>query len=337
MSEPFSSEAGRASAVSKIQCLDGWRGLAIILVLLAHFFKPQLGVDFGRLGVCLFFVLSGRLMGDILFVRSVPIKLFFWRRLSRILPQFLLFIMVIFATGWSVAGGGVLNEFIPTLLFLRTYLPSDLGIWDSQLPIGHLWSLNVEEHTYIVLALIAVFSRRSVIVVPALLAMAAIGCILPVMYARHPNWAPHSGALGSEVASAYITAAAATFLLMKQGLVKLPGWLPYATFVAAILCFTPLVPWWATMISAPLLALSVNSLETAAVPIKQFFEMEWLRTAGLWSYALYLWQQPFYKYQHLFPPGVALILTVVVAYATLRLVENPVREYLNSRWTPRHG
>ena len=62
--------------------LDGWRGLAIVLVLQSHF---GLGGG-GRLGVALFFALSGYLMGGLLFVRKPPLRQFWRRRVARIVP-----------------------------------------------------------------------------------------------------------------------------------------------------------------------------------------------------------------------------------------------------------
>jgi peptidoglycan/LPS O-acetylase OafA/YrhL len=72
--------------------LDGWRGLAIIAVLIAHF-GPKSTAWMGALGVQLFFVLSGYLMGGLLFIKNVPLTDFFARRFSRVVPTFLLFIL----------------------------------------------------------------------------------------------------------------------------------------------------------------------------------------------------------------------------------------------------
>lgn len=55
------------SGMNRILYLDGVRGLAIVLLMVGHFLTTR-GVNFGRLGVELFFVLSGRLMAEILFV-----------------------------------------------------------------------------------------------------------------------------------------------------------------------------------------------------------------------------------------------------------------------------
>src|ERR1700761_7320849 len=64
---PTSEIAAPASMQHSI-LLDNWRGWAILLVLIGHFFETD-GDSLGRLGVELFFVLSGRLMADLLFVK----------------------------------------------------------------------------------------------------------------------------------------------------------------------------------------------------------------------------------------------------------------------------
>ena len=83
------------SELRRIDYLDGWRGLAIFLVLQGHFFAIQ-GWHSGRMGVDIFFCLSGLLMSRILFQRRVPLTTFYKRRISRIIPAFLLFLLIVF-------------------------------------------------------------------------------------------------------------------------------------------------------------------------------------------------------------------------------------------------
>ena len=78
---------------SRLAYLDGWRGLSITLVLIGHFF-PVPGINLGVLGVEFFFVLSGRLMAEILFIERYPLKKFFKRRFSRIYPALLVYVLV---------------------------------------------------------------------------------------------------------------------------------------------------------------------------------------------------------------------------------------------------
>jgi len=74
-----------------IAYLDGWRGLAIISVLVAHFSGPSSVAWMGGFGVALFFALSGFLMGRLLFIKRVALADFFARRFNRIIPTFFSF------------------------------------------------------------------------------------------------------------------------------------------------------------------------------------------------------------------------------------------------------
>ena len=85
------SASGAVTKVQHVPVLDAWRGAALVLLFIGHFF-PIYRWDCGALGVELFFVLSGFLMGQILFVRKTPLKTFYQRRISRILPAAYVFL-----------------------------------------------------------------------------------------------------------------------------------------------------------------------------------------------------------------------------------------------------
>ena len=134
----------------RLKQLDALRGLAVILVLGHHVTWNPLWVRFGWSGVDLFFVLSGFLISGLLFREykqygNIHILRFWTRRALKIYPAYYL---LIFATvagrmlaktpiGWS--------HIWPDLIFVQSYVP---GTW------GHLWSLAVEEHFYILLPLL---------------------------------------------------------------------------------------------------------------------------------------------------------------------------------------
>ena len=144
---------------NRIPYLDGWRGIAICLVLAQHFFIPIDSplVFLGMFGVDFFFVLSGMLMSRILFEKRMNLKLFYKRRVSRIFPVFIIFVVVSYTFAYF-AGKSEAKNFLYSLFFIRTYLPFDDHIWHTDLAIGHLWSLNVEEHCYVLLSFITLFS-----------------------------------------------------------------------------------------------------------------------------------------------------------------------------------
>ena len=79
-----------------IKTLDGLRGIAVILVILAH----GLIINCGWLGVQLFFVLSGYLITKILlndtnYTVGFYLKRFYWRRALRIFPIYFLYLFVL--------------------------------------------------------------------------------------------------------------------------------------------------------------------------------------------------------------------------------------------------
>jgi len=86
--------------MKRIPSLDGFRAISIFIVILSHCslakgFPDKLApyVDFGRLGVTIFFVISGFLITHLLLIEDaannqISIKNFYIRRAFRILPVF---------------------------------------------------------------------------------------------------------------------------------------------------------------------------------------------------------------------------------------------------------
>ncbi len=152
--------AGEASGGGNhVASLDGWRGLSLITVFIGHF--TAFG-DVASLGVEMFFVLSGRLMADILILRREPIGTFFWRRASRILPVLWLYIAVVFV-GLTVSGlyqdGG--RDSLAGAWAAFSFTSNYLDAAHITFFYDHTWSLAVEEHCYLALGLIAVLVARS--------------------------------------------------------------------------------------------------------------------------------------------------------------------------------
>lgn len=324
----------KTAASERTGYLDGWRGLAIALVLEAHFYS-LLPLDTGRLGVDVFFCLSGFLMSGILFIRRQSLRKFYKRRISRILPIFTIFVLSIYAFAYYEGLAFTRIEFVSTLLFLRTYIPSHPGIWGSGIPIGHLWSLNIEEHCYIfmsILILIRVLRGREGIALLFSGTMCiAIGLVYVKLGARAPKW----GELGTEVAGSYLLISAGYRLLCERLRPFVPPWLPLLTLVAAVICYSNLVPWWCSRIFSPfLLAFTVNHLSESSKWFKAFLATPTLRFLGIWSFSIYLWQQPFYDYKAVFPggPSVALGCAMVAGLLSFYVLEQPSRSWLNRNW-----
>jgi peptidoglycan/LPS O-acetylase OafA/YrhL len=146
-------------AAKYIPTLNGWRAVAVLLVIAAHSstmlqnsgtkIGSVLAVAFYRgVGVDLFFALSGYLICTLLLREksrygSINLAAFYTRRAFRILPPLLIYLSVISVLFFR----GIITEIDPqeivaSALFFRNYVT---GSWYT----GHFWSLAIEEHFYL--------------------------------------------------------------------------------------------------------------------------------------------------------------------------------------------
>ena len=146
--------------------LDVLRGIAILMVVACHFpLVSEIGnagklhhlgtvlVRFGWSGVDMFFVLSGFLVGGLLFneIRArgtLDIKRFLVRRAFKIWPLYYTLIAYWFVrrltSGHSFAE--VVDMYWPNLFHIQNYFIDK--------PSAHTWTLAVEEHFYLALPLV---------------------------------------------------------------------------------------------------------------------------------------------------------------------------------------
>jgi peptidoglycan/LPS O-acetylase OafA/YrhL len=319
-----------------IPYLDGWRGLAIACLLAGHFF-PLHGIYLGTLGVHLFFLLSGFLMAKLLFVRRVTIGSFYRRRISRVFPSVYAFIVAMVALQALVALPLNWDEILPAATFTNNYLFTPQAA--SVMPFGHIWSLSVEEHSYVILSLVALGDRAGWLrarPVVGLLALASAA--FSVMYwiafpAAQVNWFLR---LHTEVSSFGIFAS--SYLLLRLDGLRL-GRVPLAACVAILALAVAAHWWWAAMpvtmiIGVGAFALAINLLHLAPGVMHAVMSLAPLRRLGIWSFSLYLWQQPFYEQvrSHGLHPVVGLALALGTGIVAHYLLEKPARTWLNRHW-----
>ncbi len=317
------------------QYLDGWRGLAIAFLLVGHFF-PVEGLGLGSFGVSLFFVLSGLLMARLLFEKTVPLDVFFRRRVARVFPVALVFILAM-VIAYLIAGRQIdWLDVAAAATFTNNYIESGTGPW--RMPLGHLWSLSVEEHSYIILGLVAAAARRQlanprVMVIAATVIAALFGVYYQLVSTEVELFRLN---LHTEVAAYGLFASAAIVLCFSgRKIPQLPGWLFVFLFG-----FSLAAHWWSvpaavrTIAGVGALALAVNLLSAAPKWLHAVLSIWPLRQLGVWSFSLYVWQQPFYMYYHNYGMSlpVALGLTFACALASFYLIEQPCRNWLNERW-----
>jgi len=319
-------------AHAHVDYLDGWRGLAILLVLQNHFLPIQ-GFDTGELGVDIFFGLSGLLMSNLLFVKRIPLQAFYKRRVSRILPAFVLFVLVAYGTAAWLGNARSGLEIISTLTFLRTYIPAVPNIWSTGLPIGHLWSLNVEEHSYVFLSLIALSAAARGRETWILAIVSALMMGLYHIYQMSPSMATTSFEIRTEIAATFLLLSAGYFLVRNHFAHLVQWWMPLAAIPIAALGYSDRFHWWVGAIVSPIaLAFSVNHLQQAPKLFLEFLSSTGMRYMGLWSFSIYLWQQPFATYKTALPPGVAPAGALLAGLISYYIVEKPSRAWINAHW-----
>jgi len=329
----MSSKTGNPKLTKHIPYLDGWRGTAIICVLCGHFS----GVDaLGGLGVSIFFVLSGFLMSRILFVERIPLRVFYRRRFARIVPVFWLYLVVVFLGGWIFLHRFNLAEMLSTAVFFRTYWP-ETSIAKSDVPIEQIWSLNVEEHCYIVLSLLSLLAIRfGESRARFVLTVCSALCILFfVFYKYYPPVAQSQFNYRTEVAALPLLLSCSVFLWARRHSFKVHRVVPLGCFLGAfgVALFSTSV--FASYVgTAVLLAVSVNTLSVAPPWALAVLSNPVLRWFGVCSYSIYLWQQIFYFFQPhaanwpyfgIFAVG----STLLIASGSFYFFERPMREWLS--------
>jgi peptidoglycan/LPS O-acetylase OafA/YrhL len=160
--------------------LDLLRALAIIVVVIYHtgifgFTLPGRVHRFGWIGVDLFFVLSGYLIGGQLLAslaraQGVNFGRFFARRALRILPAY----FVVLAIYFCLPPMREFPEISPLWKFLISV--QNIGLRGGT-AFSHAWSLAIEDQFYLVLPLLLLFVsrwKRAGVVVPCLVILGGL-------------------------------------------------------------------------------------------------------------------------------------------------------------------
>jgi peptidoglycan/LPS O-acetylase OafA/YrhL len=327
--------AGESVVIGQqLDYLDGWRGIAILLLLIGHFF-PSPHLRLGTAGVHLFFVLSGFLMAKQLFLHRTPLPIFYKRRVSRIFPALYLFIAAMIIIYLTLGNSVHWKSALGATALVRNYYPEGL---ENNLPFAHIWSLSVEEHSYILLSLIAVALVGKINGQRTALGVLSFGCIL--MGAWYSSNASgfilySTKLIQTEVAAFGIFFSSFLLLCFRNGIkAKIPSVVFYTLPVLGIASHLD-VPFLITVfVGVGAFALMVNILHLAPAWMLKVLSFPVLRKLGLWSYSLYLWQQPFFvlKYSEVLSAPLALLLAMATGIVSYYAIESPARNYLNKTW-----
>ena len=339
-------------AQGRISSLDGLRAVSIAFVLMQHSVSStgsplgKFTADFGRLGVWVFFVISGFLITDLLLREAergpISLRRFYLRRALRLLPALLallLFLALVEAAGVDLGVRPI--HFLSAVLFLVPYVP--WGAANHPWSTGHLWSLAVEEHFYLLwpplLAGLGVKRARWFLIAFVMLMPAcriawyklkldplanslvgigdlmAYGALAAIWHRSRPERVARFVKRRATLGRTLAVVAVGSVLALRTA-----EWLPIVT-----------VPLGITVVGLALsyLLLSVCfEPETTPSVLFRLLNLRMIAWVGGISYSLYLWQQPFLHKHHDGAPWwqqwpANLALAVTAALASHYLVERP--------------
>ncbi len=357
---------GGSAATRYIPTLDGWRAIAVLLVLFSHAghaYARQLPneswldhIGTGTQGVNIFFGLSGLLITSRLLEEwaqhgSISLRRFYIRRAFRILPPALLVLAVIALLGAIGRLPVVPRELVAAALFFRNYLPALLTPDFAGFFTAHYWSLAVEEHFYLVwpALLLVCGSRRGLWAAIAI----AIGIaawrrveLLHMIATRHTVDPLYFVRTDLRIDS-IMWGAALALLLARPGarrwieanLTPLVCLAVTALYLLVVRGFDGRPTIWEALLVPLLIATTMLRPGSVVGRLLETSPMRWL---GRLSYSLYLWEL-FFVFRGVpqtlgvlqtFPLN--LVLTFACAIASYYFVERPLIR-VGHRLTPRAG
>lgn len=157
---------GQISIGNRIPELDGARGIAVLAVLIGHYFGEGdhaiYSLRYGWMGVNLFFVLSGFLIGSIILERKDSpnfLAVFYTRRVLRILPAYFATVAATLGFIWLHGPPAWIDPPLPAVSYF-TFTQNIVMAWSGGMDTPWLlptWSLTVEEQFYLVVPLLMMF------------------------------------------------------------------------------------------------------------------------------------------------------------------------------------
>ncbi len=339
--------------------IDGLRAVAVVSVILFHAGFPW--ASGGFIGVDMFFVISGYLVGGIVLAGlergNFSFRYFFERRFRRIVPPLLLTLALSLPFGWfwmmpdpfQNFGQSMVAAIISAsnLLFQITINYFSPGV--EEMPLVHTWSLGVEEQFYLTFPLLAwllyrwVRNSRNGIVDALLILLTIASLSYAIWLTRKPEpvsfylplqrfWELLLGALCAK----WLGSPADQRDRVGHGMLAA---LALVVLLASMVMLDTHTPWPGPWTLLPVLATAVLLVTTPGTQMARILSSTPLVWIGLISYGLYLLHQPIMAFARLRlldapSPWVLLALMLpTVALARLSLVkfEQPVR---NARLVP---
>ena len=322
--------------------LDGLRAISIALVLLGHlsgtrgFWKLNLGIgDYAHLGVVVFFVISGYLITRLLLLEyekrgHVSLWLFYARRALRLFPAAYTFIACVCLLSWLGIVHLHARDIWHAVTYTMNYLP------DRSWPVGHLWSLSVEEQFYLIwpCTFVLLLPRRAGWIVAGVILFSPVARSAGWLFLRHTPY--YDLELFPMVADSL---AMGCLLAMIGGWLETKSWYlrlfqpAYSVGLVALILlinrylgYTVIGVFGTSVVNACIAVLIHRSVYCSRDWMGLFLNWKPVAFVGLLSYSLYLRQQIFLNrnsgaWVNAFPQN--LFFAIAAALGSYFLLEKP--------------
>ncbi|MEI8147740.1 MAG: acyltransferase family protein [Actinomycetes bacterium] len=347
-----------------LPALDGIRALSIVLVMLYHGGVP--GFDGGFFGVDIFFGLSGFLITSLLVEEThlhgrIDLPQFWRRRLKRLMPAIVVFLIGVNVISIFVQPAGLYRQLgadtASSLFFFANwhFIVSQLDyfqLFKLSSPLGHMWSLSIEEQFYWIWPPFLWFVLRRHVAIWKLVALTILigvasqalvlfelahqastsriyygsdthlqglvwGAVAAFLFAR----VRRQGGTSARVARLLATLspiALVVILMCAHTIGSNSSFLNHGAFVLVAIC-----------VSVILLHLSTSPTSMMA----RLFSWRPVVFVGQISFSLYLWHYPIFRFitrntvhqAHYSLFAVRIVVTIIVATISFFVIERPLR------------
>ena len=318
-----------------VTALDGFRGCAVLLVILMHYL-PHSGLgpfatigSMGWTGVDAFLVLSAYLITSILYRQRGTedfYQNFYMRRALRLFPLYYFILLL------TVASTPLLHihwrlGHVPLFLYATNYaLAKDQSLaFLGPLNFGHLWSLALEEQFYLLWPwLIGSRLSRNTLVRICWIGMAVTLCLRIMLVRYQVNGLFMYESLPTRIDSLFAGSLLALTPLPSARTAWIGLMSATAVLAAAVVSAntsSPLTSKPLMILGYSVLAVLYASLLTLGLHeqtlIARFLSRRVLRFYGKYSYGLYLWHFIFNAQVHHFTGWMATVISVSAAASLL--------------------
>lgn len=332
--------------------IDGLRAFAVLSVLFYH--AGFSFTDGGFVGVDIFFVISGFLIGKVILekveVGKFSFLTFYERRARRLFAPIFVVSIATYILGLIFLMPGDLKLFSQSLfatflLHSNLHFLSQSGYFDTAAhfkPLLHTWSLSVEEQFYLMFPLFLVIVIKRNILALSLSIVAVVSFIACVVVTKtHPDYAFYVVIFRMWE----FIAGTATYLLIKNSTAifnSKPKWVSEIFALISVMAMCISVFWFDSNDNFPGYKALLPVLGSAALIyvndknntlVRRVFSLGVFSFIGRISFSLYLWHWPLLAYARYYldrqltglEATALLVAGFVLSVATFLLIENPVR------------